>query len=86
MARMIDRVGRGEVLGGYRTWGVRSGERERREGRAYQHCGVFREREEPGEPASDVFRVGSTKIEATGLKVPDWEESLKAYVTKELNK
>ncbi len=26
------------------------------------------------------------KIEATGLKVPDWEESLKAYVTKELNK
>ena len=27
-----------------------------------------------------------SKIEATGLKVPDWEESLKAYVTKELNK
>ena len=35
-------------------------------------------------PTHSALDLG--KIEATGLEVPDWEESLKAYVTKELKK
>ena len=37
-------------------------------------------------PRPTYSALDLSKIEATGLKVPDWEESLKAYVTKELNK
>lgn len=48
--------------------------------------GVFREREGAGEPAPTYSALDLGKIEATGLVVPDWEESLKAYVAKELDK
>lgn len=46
-------------MGGHRAHGIRSDERQRREGQADLDRGVFREREGAGEPASDVFRAGS---------------------------
>ena len=46
----------------------------------------FANAKNPVSPRPTYSALDLTKIEATGLKVPDWEESLKAYVTKELNK
>ena len=46
----------------------------------------FANAKSPVSPRPTYSALDLTKIEATGLKVPDWEESLKAYVTKELNK
>lgn len=40
----------------------------------------------PVSPRPTYSALDLAKIEATGLDVPDWEESLKAYVTKELKK
>jgi len=40
----------------------------------------------PVSPRPTHSALDLAKIEATGLQVPDWEESLKAYVAKELNK
>ena len=40
----------------------------------------------PVSPRPTYSALDLSKIEATGLSVPDWEESLKAYVTKELKK
>ena len=40
----------------------------------------------PVSPRPTYSALDLAKIEATGLEVPDWEESLKAYVTKKLNK
>ena len=39
----------------------------------------------PVSPRPTYSALDLAKIEATGLDVPDWEESLKAYVTKELS-
>ena len=46
----------------------------------------FANAKNPVSPRPTYSALDLSKIEATGLKVPDWEESLKAYVTKELNK
>ncbi|KAB5916322.1 sugar nucleotide-binding protein [Bifidobacterium adolescentis] len=46
----------------------------------------FANAKNPVSPRPTYSALNLAKIEATGLKVPDWEESLKAYVTKELNK
>ena len=40
----------------------------------------------PVSPRPTYSALDLAKIEATGLDAPDWEESLKAYVTKELKK
>ena len=40
----------------------------------------------PVSPRPTHSALDLAKIEATGLSVPDWEESLKAYVNKELGK
>lgn len=40
----------------------------------------------PVSPRPTYSALDLAKIEATGLDVPDWEESLKAYVAKELTK
>lgn len=40
----------------------------------------------PVSPRPTHSALDLAKIEATGLDVPDWEESLKAYVAKELKK
>ena len=40
----------------------------------------------PVSPRPTYSALDLAKIEATGLDVPDWEDSLKAYVNKELNK
>ena len=40
----------------------------------------------PVSPRPVYSALDLTKIEATGLKVPDWRETLKAYITKHLNK
>ena len=40
----------------------------------------------PVSPRPTYSALDLAKIEATGLDVPDWEGSLKAYVTKELKK
>ena len=40
----------------------------------------------PVSPRPTHSALDLARIEATGLVVPDWEDSLKAYVTKELNK
>ena len=40
----------------------------------------------PVSPRPTYSALDLAKIEATGLEVPDWEESLKAYVAKELKK
>ena len=40
----------------------------------------------PVSPRPTYSALDLAKIETTGLDVPDWEESLKAYVTKELDK
>lgn len=40
----------------------------------------------PVSPRPTYSALDLAKIEATGLDVPDWEKSLKAYVTKELKK
>lgn len=40
----------------------------------------------PVSPRPTYSALDLGKIEATGLVVPDWEESLKAYVAKELDK
>lgn len=46
----------------------------------------FANAKNPVSPRPTYSALNLAKIEATGLRVPDWEESLKAYVTKELNK
>ena len=46
----------------------------------------FRNAKAPVSPRPTYSALDLSKIEATGLGVPDWEESLKAYVTKELKK
>ena len=46
----------------------------------------FRNAKAPVSPRPTYSALDLAKIEATGLDVPDWEESLKAYVTKELKK
>ena len=42
----------------------------------------FANAKSPVSPRPTYSALDLTKIEATGLKVPDWEESLKAYVNK----
>ena len=46
----------------------------------------FRNAKAPVSPRPTYSALDLAKIEATGLDVPDWEKSLKAYVTKELKK
>ena len=46
----------------------------------------FANAKDPVSPRPTHSALSLAKIEATGLDVPDWEESLKAYVAKELNK
>ena len=46
----------------------------------------FANAKNPVSPRPTYSALNLAKIEATGLRVPDWEESLRAYVTKELNK
>ena len=46
----------------------------------------FRNAKAPVSPRPTYSALDLGKIEATGLVVPDWEESLKAYVAKELDK
>ena len=46
----------------------------------------FANAENPVSPRPMYSALDLTKIEATGLKVPDWEESLKTYVAKELDR
>ena len=46
----------------------------------------FANAKDPVSPRPTHSALNLEKIEATGLAVPDWEESLKAYVAKELNK
>ena len=46
----------------------------------------FANAKNPVSPRPTHSALDLAKIEATGLQVPDWEESLKAYVNKELGK
>ena len=46
----------------------------------------FANAKNPVSPRPTYSALDLSKIEATGLRVPDWEESLKAYVNKELGK
>ena len=46
----------------------------------------FANAENPVSPRPTYSALDLSKIEATGLNVPDWEESLKTYVAKELDR
>lgn len=46
----------------------------------------FANAKNPVSPRPTNSALNLTKIERTGLNVPDWEESLKAYVARELQK
>ena len=46
----------------------------------------FANAKNPVSPRPTNSALDLTKIERTGLNVPDWEKSLKAYVARELQK
>ena len=73
-------------MGGHRAHGIRSDERQRWKIKPISTAEYFANAKAPVSPRPTYSALDLAKIEATGLDVPDWEESLKAYVTKELKK
>ena len=82
----LDRFRRGEELGADRVPRVRTDERQRGEGQADQHGRVLRDAKAPVSPRPEHSALDLSKIKAAGYTPADWEETLEAYVNKELGK